>query len=254
MESFVFYFNLELLIFLFERVTNLNCALQSVNLNFNECHSSVKITVKSIQKSKDEDFNCFWKKVITNANKLNLGELTIAKIRKAPKRFETQSRPYKFDSPMDYYRQLFYEVIDQTFSSLKSRFSSSTYDFLKQIENFLIKEDDNDNVNQIVSFYNADNFDPDRLILHPNMLIDLMNDRFGLKPKSIEEIIKFVKNNVEIIKVIREIFKLIHIILTIPASNAMCKRSFSAMRRLKSYLRSTMVAERLNHISILHVH
>ena len=32
------------------------------------------------------------------------------------------------------------------------------------------------------------------------------------------------------------------------------ERSFSALRRLKSYLRSTMGNERLNHLMVLHVH
>ena len=33
-----------------------------------------------------------------------------------------------------------------------------------------------------------------------------------------------------------------------------CERSFSPMRRLKNYTRSTMVSERLNGIALMHVH
>ena len=33
-----------------------------------------------------------------------------------------------------------------------------------------------------------------------------------------------------------------------------CKRTFSAMRRLKNYNRSTMIGERLNGLALLHVH
>ena len=36
-----------------------------------------------------------------------------------------------------------------------------------------------------------------------------------------------------------------------PATNS---RSFSALRRLKSYLRNTMSQERLNNLLVLHVH
>ena len=39
-----------------------------------------------------------------------------------------------------------------------------------------------------------------------------------------------------------------------PATNSTSERSFSAMRRVKSYLRSTMSQERLNSLMILHVH
>ena len=39
-----------------------------------------------------------------------------------------------------------------------------------------------------------------------------------------------------------------------PASNAMSERSFSTLRRVKTYLRSTMRQDRLNYLMILHVH
>ena len=38
-----------------------------------------------------------------------------------------------------------------------------------------------------------------------------------------------------------------------PATNAVSERSFSSMKRLKSYLRSTMNQSRLNHVMILHL-
>ena len=38
-----------------------------------------------------------------------------------------------------------------------------------------------------------------------------------------------------------------------PATNAVSERSFSSMRRLKSYLRSTINQSRLNHVMILHL-
>ena len=44
------------------------------------------------------------------------------------------------------------------------------------------------------------------------------------------------------------------LITVMPATNASSERSFSAIRRLKSYLRSTMTQERLNHLMMLHIH
>ena len=41
---------------------------------------------------------------------------------------------------------------------------------------------------------------------------------------------------------------------TSPVTTYTCERSFSAMRRLKTYARSTMVSERLNGIALMHVH
>ena len=51
-----------------------------------------------------------------------------------------------------------------------------------------------------------------------------------------------------------EVCTLIKLILVMPATNAASERSFSAMRRVKSYLRTTMTQGRLNHLMLLHVH
>lgn len=47
---------------------------------------------------------------------------------------------------------------------------------------------------------------------------------------------------------------LVQLILVMPATNASSERSFSALRREKNYLRSTMTQERLNYLMLLHVH
>lgn len=51
-----------------------------------------------------------------------------------------------------------------------------------------------------------------------------------------------------------EVNKLLKLILVMPATNATSERSFSALRRLKTWLRTTLTQERLNWCMILHVH
>ncbi len=51
-----------------------------------------------------------------------------------------------------------------------------------------------------------------------------------------------------------EVVVLTTLILVTPATNASSERSFSALRRVKSYLRSTMSQIRLNSLMVLHVH
>lgn len=47
---------------------------------------------------------------------------------------------------------------------------------------------------------------------------------------------------------------LLKTLLTLPVSNAEAERSFSALKRLKTYLRSTVGQERLNGLALLGVH
>ena len=46
----------------------------------------------------------------------------------------------------------------------------------------------------------------------------------------------------------------IKLCMSMPISVASCERSFSALRRLKNYMRSTMTQKRLSDLALLHVH
>ena len=51
-----------------------------------------------------------------------------------------------------------------------------------------------------------------------------------------------------------EVIKVAKILFVMPATNAISERSFSAMKRVKTYLRSTTTDKRMNHLMMLHVH
>ena len=50
------------------------------------------------------------------------------------------------------------------------------------------------------------------------------------------------------------VWTVMKLLLPLPATNATSEWSFSALRRIKTYLRSTMSQERLNNLMVLHVH
>ena len=56
----------------------------------------------------------------------------------------------------------------------------------------------------------------------------------------------------------RSLFKdveaLLHLCLSLPVSVASSERSFSALRRLKTWLRNTVTQRRLTHLALLHLH
>jgi len=49
------------------------------------------------------------------------------------------------------------------------------------------------------------------------------------------------------------VYKLLHVALSIPISSASCERSFSSMRRINTYLRSNMGQNRFTNLSILNI-
>ena len=52
----------------------------------------------------------------------------------------------------------------------------------------------------------------------------------------------------------KDIETLVRLLLVVPVSSAEAERSFSALRRLKTWLRSTMTQKRLNGVAVCHIH
>ncbi|XP_060859153.1 52 kDa repressor of the inhibitor of the protein kinase-like [Metopolophium dirhodum] len=50
------------------------------------------------------------------------------------------------------------------------------------------------------------------------------------------------------------IYKLLQILATLPVSTASSERSFSSLKRIKTYLRNTMSEKRLNGLAMLSIH
>ena len=55
-------------------------------------------------------------------------------------------------------------------------------------------------------------------------------------------------------ELLSEVCVIVKLILVMPATNSTSERSFSALRRVKNYLRSSMSQQRLNNLMVLHVH
>ena len=55
-------------------------------------------------------------------------------------------------------------------------------------------------------------------------------------------------------KLLSEVCKLLRILLTVPVTTATAERTFSVLRRLKTFLRSTMGQARLNLVLLLHIY
>ena len=64
----------------------------------------------------------------------------------------------------------------------------------------------------------------------------------------------FSKLNADVKKFFPTIEILLRLALTPPASSCVAERSFSALRRLKTWLRASMTQQRLNSVAVCHIH
>ena len=72
---------------------------------------------------------------------------------------------------------------------------------------------------------------------------------------NIKDLISFLKRSDNSQKaLLSQVVKIAKLILLMPATNAISERSFSALKRVKTYLRSTTTDSRLNNLLVLHIH
>ena len=83
------------------------------------------------------------------------------------------------------------------------------------------------------------------------MLHDLMNGNVASEISDITEVLHALG---PARRLYSQLSELVRLLLVISVSSSTAERSFSCLRRLKTYLRSTMAQERLNHLLILNMH
>ena len=72
--------------------------------------------------------------------------------------------------------------------------------------------------------------------------------------KNIKDLINWLRTQLKNKSGLKQVAILFKLLLVVPATNAVSERSFSAMKRVKSYLRATMTDNRLNHLMTIHIH
>ena len=109
-----------------------------------------------------------------------------------------------------------------------------------------------DDVKKLCELY--DEFDSGRLQLQLQMLPSFCAGH----PQSFTSVSAFAAffrtKPLEVRSLFCEVERLLQLLLVVPASSATAERSFSCLRRLKTYLRNTMSQARLNHMALLNVH
>lgn len=85
------------------------------------------------------------------------------------------------------------------------------------------------------------------------MFHDLMVQK-GKRVNTFGDIVEILRSDATMRCPLSELTTAVHLMLTVPVTSCTAERSFSGLRRLKTYLRSTMSQARLNHVAILNCH
>ena len=237
---------------------NLSRTLQSPKISAAEAQKVVAMTVKTLESLREEEmFKLFWTNTLRKSRELSVNEPELPRKRKTPRRYEVGESEGDFLADEEtHYRVIYYAALDQVISSIKARIEQPGYQVYSHLESLLLnamnKVDYIEHFEFIIGYYGED-FNSDQLKLQLSILagnIPVKETKYSLN-----DCIDYMKSLSEVQKtLLSEVVTLLSLSLVMPATNAISERSFSSLRRIKNYSRSTMSQVRLNNIIVLHVH
>ncbi|XP_077287215.1 zinc finger MYM-type protein 1-like [Arctopsyche grandis] len=231
LKEFEFNFNLHLFSAIFNSADFLFEILQKKTFDISYCVSEIKKFVKYLDNKKD-DFDSLWNKVIT-------------------KNFNRKRKYAECEEDVKTTYKLHYSEILETLSvNTTNRFRD--IENLKFLEFFNVKK-----------FKEYENNFPDFLFKSLHLTYGKYFDFMKLKSeliymystqdfhlKSINDVKELIVKD-DLIDVLEQVFSLIQLICTIPSTSASAERSFSTMKRIKTFTRSSQSEERLSGLALI---
>lgn len=260
MEEFDFYFGVVLGELLLRHSDNLSATLQKEEMSAAQAQNIAQMTLTALSSLRsDESFSLFWNKGLMLSKEVGVNEPTLPRQKKAPSRFENSSDGHYFPTDVkEHYRTIYFLAIDTLTACLQDRFDQSDFNMYAKLEQVLLKsaksECCQEELEDCCRFYGSD-FDANTLGTQLHILSALCKNNQLDTDCLLSDIINLFKTlSKPQISLMSQVARLLKLIIVMPATNAVSERSFSAMRRLKSYLRTNMTKERLNNLMVLHVH
>lgn len=246
-EDFNFIFNLLLLRRVLTQCDILSNTLQSCNINFGVVKDMVKSTVEVLETFRsDEFFQKLWNHCTQLAQKCDFKPAELPRTGRIPLRIGGGSKvPY--ETVEQYYKStVLYPIVDILAQEMKNRFSDNNLDVLEHLSNVLNSSILNmSSVESVCRYYS----------LNKEPLIAELQCFYRMKAihgKTIEERVRVCVEK-KLKEVFPMVFELFRLYFTVPMNSASCERTFSCLRRLKTYCRNTTGQERLSSLALLAV-
>uniref|UniRef100_A0A8C1ZL55 Uncharacterized protein n=1 Tax=Cyprinus carpio TaxID=7962 RepID=A0A8C1ZL55_CYPCA len=178
---------------------------------------------------------------------------TTARVSRTPGRFRQTTEPeaVAHNAATVIWRHQFYQAVDLVSAELKRRFDQESMTLAASRERAVIVAAGGGTVD-LEPLQLPKELDKDRLNLQLKMLCDVTRESQCSTVRDVASCLS--KLHPQTRALFTEAEKLIQLCLCLPISVASSERSFSNLRRLKTWLRSTMTQKRLTHLSLMNVH
>ena len=207
----------------------------------------------------EDEFERFYDATVKLAEQLSINQPVLPGQRRCPARFQEGASPHEYPSPRDFYRHMFFEACDLLSTELEDRFESQHILSVLSLEKAIVKAANGDDFESEVAHLRESCYKHDiewsDLMRHLPMLQDIMKkDTIVKRVTGTNAVCDAMNSNHVFKEMLPTVHQLIRLYKIIPITSATSERTFSALRRLFTYLRSSMSERRLNNCLLLHVH
>jgi hAT family C-terminal dimerisation region len=206
---------------------------QSRSVSVSSMIASMQLTKDNLLSLRcDDKFIIIFNDTLTMCTELDVDVPAMPRQRRPAKRFLGTTDSHVWTSSADYFKVQYYNFIDTAVTALDKRYNQDGLQKYVALENLLRETASLDAVRQVLAGY--PDIDPDRLAVQISMARQQKWDM-----SSVNAVADELRNlNPAIRNMFNEVEQLVRLLLTVPCSNAEAERSFSALRRLKIYLRT----------------
>jgi len=208
----------------------------------------------------DDQYGFFWERTTSSAETAGVQEPKLPKRRQVSRRIDSGADSTTYNEPVDYFRRIYFQFVDYTVGCVTDRFNQRGFDIYTKTECLMLnafhgnwtEAASGTEFDEVTQHFHGD-LDSVKLKIQMEMLSSSPSI-VDASIVNVDQVIDKLLSLGDAVKLFTEVTKLIRLCLTIPVSSATAERSFSALRRLKTFTRSTMNASRLTHLALLHVH
>lgn len=177
----------------------------------------------------------------------------VCRVVRPPRRIDDGAPPVQLDVESEF-RRKYFEVLDAAATAIEERCHQPSLAIYAAMEQLLIGAANglafnHQQFTEVCDFFGDD---LDRHMLKLQLTTSMTELFKDTKCRTVKEVVAVLEAKRGCIDLLGEVDKLVHLFLVIPGSSATAERSFSTTRRLKTYLRTTMTATRLNSVVLLH--
>jgi hypothetical protein len=231
----------------FTPLENLNRSLQASYQTVAGMLEAIEMTQQELLALRtDDSFNAKLACLVHKQEEWDLDALQVPRQRKPPARLTGPANSFVAVSVEDYYRPIYFALLDSAIAQLRERFSDSAgllrYSKLEQV----LFSGNVDACREILVRYPEFNLD--------DLAAQLRMFRRTRPVPTVSAAVALLQQMApEVRAEFAQVCTLTRLLHVSPASSASAERSFSALRRLKTWIRTTMTEVRLNSLCVCHI-